>query len=106
MSIDLVTHPSGADAVAYGFSRPTVDDVRTTVYRVYTGGAQGAWTELLQRAGLTGQENDSAAVERLVATAAASDDPVMVMCGQAHAIRLATHRRLVAVRDLVTAAAA
>jgi hypothetical protein len=86
---------SGPDSPAapYGLRRPTVADARQAVYRVHGDTAPAIWRSLLSGSRLSGDEEDTASLTRLIETMTAAD-PVTKLCAEALRIRLASHTHL------------
>ncbi len=85
----------------YNMQRPTLDDARTALRRLYGANADGVWTTLLAGAGLTGHETDQASFDRLVDRMKAADS-VTKLCARSLAIRSATFTRLSAAHTLIS----
>ena len=86
--------PTRGTTGAYGLQVPTTADARTAVTRAFGATAEQVWAGLTAAAGLSGLEDDLAAVERLVTTMSAAGDPVLRLCGRSLRIRLDSHARL------------
>lgn len=86
---------SGSDSPAtpYGLRRPTVADARESLYRVHGDAAPAVWAELLGACRLSGAEDDTGSLARLIEAMSAAD-PVTRLCGEALRIRLASHTHL------------
>jgi hypothetical protein len=77
----------------YGLHRPTMDDARAAVHRVYGDGGPRMWTRTLTVTELGGHETDDDSLERLLLTLDGAD-PVGRLCAQALRIRLRSHTYL------------
>jgi hypothetical protein len=86
---------SGSDSPAtpYGLRLPTVADARQAVYRVHGDSATAIWSSLLGGCRLSGDEEDTGSLARLI-DAMIAGDPVTRLCGEALRIRLASHTHL------------
>jgi hypothetical protein len=87
----------------YGLHRPTMDDARAAVLRVYGGGGPRMWARTLTVTELGGRETDDDSLERVL-LALDGADPVSRLCAQALRIRLRSHTYLA--EHVVTGSAA
>lgn len=87
-----------------GLSRPDLAEARRALERIYGPEAPRIWTELLSAARLDGSETDPLAIDKLVRVMRKAA-PVIVLCGEALAIRVATHDRFVRAQALIRSAA-
>ncbi|MFI5954601.1 hypothetical protein [Cryptosporangium sp. NPDC051539] len=76
-----------------GLARPDLTEARRAVQRIYGPQSEGVWADLLASAGLDGSETRPEAIERLL-DAMRAGAPVTALCGEALAIRVASHDRL------------
>ena len=82
-------------AKPYHMPRPGLTEAKAAVHRLYGHRSDDMWRALLAKAGLTGQESDPAAVERMAETMMATD-PVLELCGRSLIIRYRTYEYLLA----------
>ncbi len=78
----------------YGLAEPTMADARVVVERI-NGSLDGVWTGMLQAAGLSGQENDRASFDRLLAVMMQGSGP-MRLAAQALHVRATSYDHLAA----------
>jgi hypothetical protein len=87
------------DLQPYGLNRPTLVDAHDAVRRVHGDDGPRVWQQLIDAAGLSGQETDEPSFTRLTATMAAAD-PTTRLCGLALNIRAASYLHLAAAHRL------
>ena len=99
------SHPSTITGVPegtgpYNLSRPTLDDARSALQRIFGSGADDQLRALLSRAGLTGHESDPASFDRLVEAMTAAD-PLTHLCARSLKIRAAAYTHLSAAQAAI-----
>ncbi|MFG1924256.1 hypothetical protein [Cryptosporangium sp. NPDC048952] len=87
-----------------GVARPDLAEARRAVERIYGPQASGIWSDLLSTARLDGSETGPGAIEQLL-DAMRSAAPVTALCGEALAIRVASHDRLSQAYELMRSSA-
>ncbi|GAA4609528.1 DNA-binding PadR family transcriptional regulator [Actinoplanes octamycinicus] len=92
----------GPPASVYGITRPGLADAEEAVRRL-RGDTSRLWSQLLQRANLTGTEADRDSLDRLIAVMA-DTDPVLGLCAQALRIRAETYDKLSAAHAVIRSA--
>lgn len=75
----------------YGLARPDLAHARAAVLRIMPGMVGGLWPQILDRAGLTGDETDPESFDRLLAAMSADAERVVALCARSLSIRLSTH---------------
>lgn len=90
---------TNASALA-GVVRPDLAEAQRAVERIYGAQAAGIWTGLLDSAGLDGTETEPESMDRLL-DVMRSAAPVTALCGEALAIRIASHDRLAQAHSLM-----
>jgi len=82
----------------YNLSRPDLAEARQTLAQLYGAAAPTICQRLLTKAGLTGQEVDPAALDRLIAVML-TDDPIISLCARSLAIRVSAFVHLSAAHE-------
>jgi hypothetical protein len=85
----------------YNLSRPTLDDARSALQRIFGSGADDQLRALLFRAGPTGHESDPAFFDRLVEAMTAAADPLTRLCARSLKIRASAHTHLSAAQAAI-----
>ncbi|TQS40225.1 hypothetical protein [Cryptosporangium phraense] len=88
-----------------GLARPDLAEAHRAVQRIYGPQSDGVWADLLSSAGLDGEETGPGAIERML-DAMRAGAPVTALCGEALAIRVASHDRLAQAQALIQDGAA
>jgi hypothetical protein len=83
----------------YGLTRPTIDDAHAAVLRVHGPDGPRVWQQLLDTAGLHGQETGEESFTRLTAVMAAAG-PTTRLCALALNIRATSYLHLSAAHTL------
>jgi hypothetical protein len=86
---------------AYGLSRPTVDDARTAVHRVFRERGASTWSRVLADARVSPNAADDESFDRLLDAMLAASDPVLGLCAQSLVIRRESFDRLSAANKIV-----
>jgi hypothetical protein len=83
----------GSLATSHQLERPTLEDARTALERLYGPHLNDVWSSLLSRAGLNGGEADNNSFDRLV-LCMCQGEAITRICGRSLQIRAAAFTRL------------
>ena len=93
----------GESPAFYGLCRPTVADVLVAVGRMHKKDAAAVWAQLLTTAGMSGDETDEAALDRLL-DAMSERDPLSRVAARGVRVRMSSYDSLAAVHRQLAAA--